>query len=66
MDLTKELKATIDSKSYESLLFKWRFAPVGDPMFQGESGEYWKQRLSRLKDEYPAGAVVASKKVGWL
>ena len=36
MDLTAENKAHIDGLSYEGLLSRWRFAPVGDPWFMGE------------------------------
>lgn len=64
MELTAERKAKIDAMSYEELLSKWRFAPIGDPMFQGETGEYFGQRMKELRD---AGAdhVGASKRLGW-
>lgn len=61
MKLTQELKLTIDSMSHYSLLSRWRFAPVGDEMFQGESGEYWGERMAKLKSEDPAQAVQDSK-----
>jgi hypothetical protein len=66
VDLTPENKAYIDNLSYEGLLRKWRFAPAGDSWFQGETGDYWSQRMRKLKesmsnDEY----VAASKKIGW-
>lgn len=67
MDLTPELKAQIDAKSYEQLLSRWRNAPIGDPMFQGESGEYWGKRTSELRSQ-PGGdarRVAASKSIGW-
>jgi hypothetical protein len=49
---------------YESMLARWRFAPVGDVMFQGESGEYFAKRMAELR---AAGAdhVGASKRLGW-
>lgn len=64
MQLTDEKKAEIDSLSYESLLRRWRHAPAGDEMFQGETGEYWSQRMKEFRD---AGAdhVGASKRIGW-
>lgn len=64
MDLTEERKKHIDSLDYEGLLRSWRFAPVGDPWFQGETGDYWKKRMKDLRD---AGAnhVGASKSIGW-
>lgn len=57
MNLTPENKAKIDSRSYEQLLGLWRFAPLGDPWFQGETGEYWSKRMS--------DHVGASKHLGW-
>jgi hypothetical protein len=61
MDLTPELKADIDSKSHYQLLQRIRFAPSGDPMFQGESGEYWMKRRNELRDTDPRQAVADSK-----
>lgn len=63
-DLTPKNKAYIDGLSYEGLLSHWRFAPVGDPWFQGETGEYWSKRMAELRD---AGAdhIGASKRLGW-
>ncbi len=65
MTLTPERKAHIDSLSYESLLSRWRFAPVGDAWFQDETGRYWNQRMSELRSQDPEGAVAASKSLGW-
>jgi len=67
MKLTPERKVRIDAKSYEELLSHWRFAPVGDPWFEGETGEYWSQRMSLLRAA-PDGSskhVNASKRIGW-
>jgi len=67
MKLTEENKAIIDEKSYIDLLSHWRFAPVGDPWFQGETGEYWKKRMQELRAQ-PGGQeihVKASKDLGW-
>ena len=61
MDLTAELKAEIDAKSHYELLSRWRFAPAGDTMFQGESGEYWGKRMAEKKAENPGQAVADSK-----
>ena len=65
MKLTPENKKYIDSLSYESLLRRWRFGPVGDKWFQDETGDYWGQRMAELRDKDPAGAVSASKTIGW-
>ena len=64
MDLTEENKKTIDAMSYEGLLSKWRFAPSGDPWFQGETGEYWGKRMNELREQ-GADHVGASKRIGW-
>lgn len=65
MELTEEIKTKIDALTYAQLLRQWRFAPLGDPMFQGETGKYWGTRLSELRDADPEGAVLASKAIGW-
>lgn len=67
MTLTPERKAHIDSLSYEQLLSRWRFAPIGDPWFQDETGDYWAQRMKELRSQ-PGGDgqhVAASKSIGW-
>jgi len=61
-----EMKAWIDAASYESLLSKNRFAPVGDPFFQGEVGKHYMTVMARKRDEVgPGAAVAASKSIGW-
>jgi hypothetical protein len=65
MDLTPKNKTYIDSLPYNALLSRWRFAPVGDSMFQGETGDYWGKRLAELRDKDPDGHVRASKNIGW-
>lgn len=67
MDLTPEVKAEIDAKSYYDLLQRWRFSPCGDEMFQGESGKYWQLRMKELRS-LPGGDeehVRCSKAIGW-
>ena len=63
MNLTPENKASIDARSYEGLLSHWRFAPAGDPWFQGETGKYWGERLAQLRTS--SDHVGASKAIGW-
>ena len=65
MELTEEMKKQIDTMDYEQLLRKWRFAPVGDPMFQGEVGKYSAIRLAELRAKEPDGGAAASKRIGW-
>jgi len=60
-------KEWIDNADYEQLLYKWRYAPIGDPVFSGdsESGEYYKKvMLEKKKSITPEMAVRVSKKVG--
>ncbi len=64
MNLTDGNKAFIDSHPYDELLRKWRFAPAGDPWFQGETGDYWKKRMAELRAQ-GADHVGASKRLGW-
>jgi hypothetical protein len=63
--LASERKDWIDSASYLSLLAKWRKAEVGDPMFQGEVGDYFVKVMKEKRDADPEGAVLASKAIGW-
>ena len=64
-ELTEENRKYINSLSYEQLLSKWRFAPVGDKWLQGETGAYWGKRMAEMRDKDPAEAVAASKRIGW-
>jgi hypothetical protein len=67
MNLTHENKAFIDSLSYRSLLYNWRFSPMGEPMFQGETGEYYSKRMRELRNQ-PGGDelhISTSKSLGW-
>ena len=65
MTLTQINRAKIDALSYKSLLQWWRFAPIGDSWFQGETGEYIANRLKELKADNPEAAAIASKEIGW-
>lgn len=65
MDLTPENKAHIDGLSIYSLLRHIRFAPSGDPWFQGETGDYWMKRYGEKRDADPGAHVAASKSIGW-
>ena len=59
-------KKWIDEASYEQLLSKWRFAAVGDPLFQGETGEYYSKIMFQKRDAVGHEAAAAtSKAVGW-
>ncbi len=63
--MTPEEKTWIDNASYSDLLYHWRFASIGDPMFIGETGQYYKGILKSRRDADPAGHIAASKSIGW-
>lgn len=63
--MTDEQRAWIDGASYEALLARWRFAPVGDPMFQGETGDYFAKVMGERREIDPSAHVSASKAIGW-
>ena len=59
--MDEEMKKKIDSLSRLEMARLWRFAPVGDPLFQGEVGQYFKERFFSLGGFSPA----ISKEIGW-
>ena len=61
--MNEQIKTWIDNATYEELLSKWRFSAMGDPMFQGEAGEYFKTIMLEKKNQ--VDHVQASKNVGW-
>ena len=61
--MTPAQKKWIDEASYEQLLEKWRFAPAGDPMFQGDTGDYYSNVMKQKRET--ANHVQASKSIGW-
>lgn len=63
--MNEQDKKWIDGATYESLLARWRFAPVGARMFQGETGEYYAMVMAQKRDADPEGHVRASKNIGW-
>ena len=63
MQLTPERKERLDSMSLEELLRMWRFAPLGDPWMEGETGNYALERMKELKKQENWSLV--SKRVGW-
>ncbi len=64
--MTEEEKQWIDGADYEQLLSRWRNAPIGDRIFQGETGQYYGKVMREKRDSVGhAGAVAASKSIGW-
>jgi len=63
--MTPETKNAIDKLSIAELLGAQRFAPIGDPRFQGEEGQYRMERLAELRSQDGTAYVRASKTIGW-
>ena len=61
-----EQRRYIDAMTYREMLSHWRYDPLGSELFQGECGEYFKQRMAALRAEVGEdGHVTASKTIGW-
>lgn len=64
--MNEDTKKHIDAMSYESMLRLWRNAPVGHPMFQGETGDYFSKVMAEKRDKAgPEAHTQASKNIGW-
>jgi hypothetical protein len=64
--MNEKMKAWIDNATYQQLLGHWRFAPSGDPFFQGEIGDYYVKKMAERRAEVGHDAhVTASKTLGW-
>lgn len=59
--MTPEQKQIIDSMSQYELCSKWRFAPIGDPLLAGDTGEYFRKVLQEKGGFTPE----ISKQLGW-
>ena len=63
---TQDMKNWIDNASYQELLSKWRFAPIGSIWFQGEIGDYYSKVMFKKRNEIGnAASVQTSKNIGW-
>ena len=56
-----EHKAQIDAMSQLELCRHWRFAEIGDPLLQDETGDYFKHKLMEAGGFTPE----ISKSIGW-
>ena len=65
MELTESKKKRIDAMAFEVLLEQWRNTPSGNPWREGETGKYWGERMAKMRDANPGGAVADSKDIGW-
>lgn len=60
--MTEDEKKQIDSMSHYELAYRWRFSKCGDPLFQGDTGEYFKKALF---DDKGGFTPELSKSIGW-
>ena len=67
MEITDNLlKTVIDKMTYAELLSRLRFAPLGDTIFQGEIGQYYKTVMKKRREELGDDeAAEISKRIGW-
>jgi len=64
--MTPKQKTQINEMTYEEMLRRWRFAPAGDPLFAGDTGDYFEKVMQEKKQAAGPGAAVAiSKGIGW-
>ncbi len=64
--MTTEQQNWIDNASYQDLLRRWRFAPVGDLMFQGDTGKYYSKKMAERRSEVGQDEHVrVSKAIEW-
>lgn len=60
-----QLKTWIDNATIEELLKCWRFSPAGNPLFNGETGEYYSKVMNEKRAADPGEYTAASKRIGW-
>jgi len=64
--MNKDQKEWIDNATYYALMNRWRFAKGGDPIFQGEAGEYYKKVMTDMRAQVGnAEHVRVSKNLGF-
>jgi hypothetical protein len=59
--MTPEQKLQIDKMTQYQLCATWRFAKIGDPLLQGNTGEY----LIKVLQEKGGFTPEISKELGW-
>lgn len=64
--MTNEQVEWLSNASYEDMLRRNRFAPIGDTMFLGVAGQFFAKQMSSKKNSLTMGEIIAvSKHVGW-
>jgi len=59
--MTDEQKKEIDGMTHYGLCERWRFAPIGDPLLAGDTGDYFAKVLKEKGNFTPE----ISKDLGW-
>lgn len=59
--MTPEQKRQIDEMTQFQMAYHWRFAPVGDPLLQGDTGDYF----TKVFKEKGFFTPQISKEIGW-
>lgn len=56
----------IDNATYDQLLSRWRFSPIGSPFFSGKVGVHFTEVMRKRETEVgDAEHTAASKRIGW-
>jgi len=65
--INKKVKDFVEKASYEEMLSRQRFAPIGDPFFQmdDDTWVYWKLQFNIKREATGDNGVSASKAIGW-
>lgn len=59
--IDENIKKQIDNMSQYEMAYKWRFSKIGDPLFQGEVGDYFAKVFNEKGGMTPG----ISKSIGW-
>lgn len=64
--MEESTRIEINGMGYKEMLRLWRHSASGNPMFQGETGEYFAKVMAEKKSALcNLDQVIASKEVGW-
>lgn len=66
MNTIEEKLEWIATASYEELLRRWRWEPIGSPWFKGELGPAFRKRMQQLRESMSISECVeVSRRVSW-
>jgi len=60
--VTNQEKKLIDEMSYKDMLSLWRFAHIGHPLFQGDTGDYYMTAMDAKRVAIGNHACVSASK----